>query len=131
MGTAKQGLEGKYEKFMTWKMKENKRKNLESGLTAEDFHLQAINKLEKDKIRKQALREKTVFNNQVAEDQGVKDCNIRGCFFFPFPPSLFSFEVLELQIFPFLLIVISSCKLPLMLCLIADRVEQNWYLICI
>lgn len=68
MGTAKQGLEGKYEKFMTWKMKENKRKNLESGLTAEDFHLQAINKLEKDKIRKQALREKTVFNNQVAED---------------------------------------------------------------
>jgi len=52
MGTAEQRLEGKYEKFMTWKMKESKRKSLESGLTAEEFHLQAVNKLEKNKMRK-------------------------------------------------------------------------------
>lgn len=55
MGTAEQGLEGKYEKFMTRKMKENKWKNLESGLTAEEFHLQAVNKLKKNKRRKWAV----------------------------------------------------------------------------
>lgn len=104
---------------------------MESGLTAEEVHLLAVNKLQKNNMKKQAMREKPVFNNQVAEDEGVKECNIRGCFFFLFFPSLFCFEVLELQIFPFLLIIISSCKLSLMLCLIADGVEQNGYLICI
>lgn len=89
MVTAEQGVEGKRDTFMTWKMKENKRENLESRLTAEEFHLQAVNKLEKNKMRKQAMREKTVFNNQVAEDQAVKGYTIRGCFFFLFSP-LFS-----------------------------------------
>lgn len=40
---------------------------------AEEFHLQAENKPEKNKLRKQAMTQKTVFNNQVAVDQGMKD----------------------------------------------------------
>lgn len=39
----------------------------------EEFHLQAENKVEKNKLKKQPMTETTVFNNQVAEDQGVKD----------------------------------------------------------
>lgn len=40
-------------------MKENKWKNLESGLTAEEFHLQSVNKLKENKRRKWAVNKKT------------------------------------------------------------------------